>query len=194
MRIKLTKRQSACLTVELELHSISSKTNSRAITHDIPVKVVSLSKISPDEYQEPSVNRTTLSIQMPPLKLLKHMIERMKCLCEFVYLEATHDGTLTLKIEADSVSVSTYFKNLTNLPINQNQMEEENVSRRGDMEKNNESSNVRLSLKRLSDLVNALQFQPSRIICNFVNNRYAHFFVIHEEDLILQFLISSVLA
>lgn len=182
----MTRRQSACLTVELELHSVSSKLNSRAITHDIPVKIISLSKISLNDYQEPSVNRTTLSIQLPPLKLLKHMIERMKCLSEFVYLEATHKGTLTLKIEADSVSVSTYFKNLTNLPVNENQKE------KGDG--NEIGSNVRLSLKRLSDMINALQFQPSRIICNFVNNRYAHFFVIHEEDLILQFLISSVLA
>ena len=192
IRIKLTKRQSACLTVELELHSVSSKINSRAITHDIPIKIISLSKISLNDYQEPNVNRTTLSIQLPPLKLLKHMIERMKCLSEFVYLEATHSGTLTLKIEADSVSVCTYFRNLTNLPVNSQEEEE------GDEESNRNRAetacNVRLSLKRLADLVNALQFQPSRIICNFVNNRYAHFFILHEEDLVLQYLISSVFA
>jgi len=57
----------------------------------------------------------------------------------------------------------------------------------------NESS-VRLSLKKLYEFVNALQFSPSKIICNFVDQRYAHFFVVHDDDLVLQYLISSVLS
>lgn len=194
LRIKLTKRQSACITVEIDLHSLSSKSNSRTITHDIPVKVITASKVSSDDFQEPNVNRTTLSIQLPPLKIIKHMIERMKCLNEFMILEATNKGTLTFKIEADAVSVCSYFRNLQNLPI-------DNANRdRSRRHENNENAEdeyslctVRLSLKKLNDFVNSLQFQPSKIICNFVNNKYAHFFVIHDDDLVLQYLISSVL-
>ena len=191
VRIKLTKRQIACITVEIDLHSMSSKSNSRTITHDIPVKVISSSKQSED-FQEPNINRTTLSIQMPPIKILKHMIERMKCMSEFVYLEATNQGTLTFKIDTDAVSVCSYFRSLTNLPIGNNRTLDR--SRRV-MEADDEYSlcTVRLSLKRLSDFINALQFQPNKIICNFVNNKYAHFFVVHNEDLVLQYLISSVL-
>jgi HUS1 checkpoint protein len=192
IRIKLTKRSSACLTVELELHSDQQLQNSRTVTHDIPIKILGQSRISPDDYQEPSIDKTTLSIHMPPLKLLKHMIERMKCLSEFVYLEATNSGTLTLKVEADSVSVCTYFRNMNNLPINVRE-QDDSISQ-VDRENEEKCCTVRLSLKRLAELVNALQFQPSRIICNFVNNKYAHFFVIHEDDLVLQYLISSVLA
>lgn len=177
VRIKLTKRKTTCLTVELDLHSMSSKINSRTITHDIPIKVVSTSKQT-DDFKEPSIDRTTLSIEMPPLKVLKHMIERLKCLNDFVYLEATNKGTLTLKIEADAVSVCSYFRNLVNLPITKSDFD----------------SSVRLSLKKLHEFINALQFQPSKIICNFVDQRYAHFFVVHDDDLVLQYLISSVLS
>jgi HUS1 checkpoint protein len=214
IRIKLTKRQSACLTVELDLHSISSKTSSRTITHDIPIKVISTAKLSMEDFQEPNVNRATLSIQLPSLKLLKHMIERMKCLSEFIYLEATNRGTLTLKIDTDAVQVCSYFRNLNNLPVGSihnrtttssksmqrssthvadSDEEEEDQDDRANREQS-DMCTVRLSLKRLNEFVNALQFQPSKMICNFVNNRYAHFFVVHDDDLVLQYLISSVLS
>ena len=197
IRIKLTKRQSTCLTIELELHSMTSKTNSRTITHDIPIRI--LSKVESNNFQEPDVNRTNLSIEMPQLKLFKHMIERMKCLSEYVYLEATNQGSLTLKIEADAVSVCSYFRNLINLPIkstsnDQSQEEEMIEDEENDDDNQIKTSSVRLNLKKLSEFINGLQFQPTKIICNFANRKYAHFFVIHEDDLVLQYLISSVLS
>ena len=182
IRVKLTKRQTPCMTIELDLHSLTTKINSRTITHDIPIKVISTSKISAEDFQEPNISRTTLSIQLPPLKLLKHMIERMKCISEFVYLEGTDQGTLTLKIDADAVSVASYFRNLNNLPL----------ANRPGTHQHPQACTVRLSLKKLHEFVNSLQFQPSKMICNFVNQKYAHFFVVHDEDLILQYLISSV--
>lgn len=182
-RIKLTKRQTPCLTVELDLHSMTSKVNSRTVTHDIPIKVISISKMSADDFLEPNINRTNLSIELPSLKLLKHMVERFKVLHEFVYLEATNNGTLTLKVEADAVSVCSYFRNLKNLPIFNRDESQEKI----------DCCIVRLSLRKLHDFINALQFQPTKIICNFVHQKYAHFFVVHDEDLVLQYLISSVL-
>lgn len=161
---------------------MATKANSRTITHDIPIRVISTLKINVDDFQEPDINRTNLSIEMPSLKLLKHMIERLKVLHEFVYFEVTNNGTLTLKVEADAVSVCTYFRNLKNLPIF-NQGDNPQTSR----------CVVRLSLKKLHEFINALQFQPTKIICNFVNQKYAHFFVVHDEDLVLQYLISSVM-
>lgn len=222
-RIKLTKRQTPCLTVELDLHSATSRANSRTITHDIPVKIISSTKVILDEFQEPDISRTTLSIQLPPVKLLKHMIERMKCLSEFVYLEATSRGALTLKVETDCVSVCTYFKGLQNLPVpkKQQQQSNENQDEYGDEEvgmeaaegerqqrennkaRTNQQSTavaaaknctVRLSLKKLHEFINALQFQPTKLICNFLDQKYAHFFVVHEDDIVLQYLISSVLS
>jgi len=47
-----------------------------------------------EDFEEPSIERTTLSIEMPPLKLIKHMIERMKSLSDFIYLDATNKGII----------------------------------------------------------------------------------------------------
>lgn len=185
MRIKLTKRDVPCITVEIDLHSMSSRANSRTITHDIPVKVISTSRASLEDFQEPSVSRTTLSIEMPPLKLVKHMFERMKFLSEFIVLEASDRGELLFKIEADAVSVCSYFRNLANLPVDAASTSQNHEDFR--------QCSVRLSLKRLNDFINGLQFQPTKIICNFVNHKYAHFFVLHDDDLVLQYLLSSVL-
>lgn len=144
-----------------------------------------------DDIQEPDISRTSLSIELPPLKLLKHMIERFKVLSDFVYFEATNSGTLELKVEADAVSVGSYFRNLKNLPIfNQNETSRFDTTMNDDQNK----CVVRLSLKKLHDFINALQFTPTKVICNFVNQKYAHFFVVHDEDLVLQYLISSVLS
>lgn len=193
IRIKLTKRKQTCLTVELELHSMTAKQNSRTITHDIPIELLS-SRDESNSFDEPDVSRTNLSIEMPPVKLLKHMIDRMKVLNDFVYFEANSQGNLTLKVEADAASVSTYFQGLHNLPCKRqqkNRNEEQNEE-----EENNgiDSSSVRLNLKKLAEFINALQFQPSKIICNFVHRKFAHFFVLHDDDLVLQYLISSVMS
>jgi len=97
-------------------------------------------------------------------------------------------GTLTLKIEADSVSVCSYFRNLINLPIRTSSSSSSN-----NIILNGADSSVRLSLKKLNEFITAIQFQPNKIICNFIDQKYAHFFVVHDDDLILQYLISSVM-
>ena len=113
------------------------------------------------------------------------MIERMKFLSEFVILEATDRGELQFRIDADAVSVCSYFRNLPNLQIpgGRDSLDDEDLRK----------CTVRLSLKRLNEFVNSLQIQPTRIICNFLNHKYAHFFVIHDDNLVLQYLLSSVL-
>jgi HUS1 checkpoint protein len=185
VKIKLTKRQTTCLTVELDIKSMIStaRVNTRTITHDIPTKVISTSKASIEDFNEPSIGNANLSIHLPQLKLFKHMLERMKNLSDFVILQATNKGTFTLKIEAEAASVSSYFTNLQNLKV-PNQDEDENDE--------DVSVSIRLSLKKMNDFVAALQFNPSKMICNFVDRKYAHFFVIHNEDTVLQFLISSI--
>lgn len=98
-------------------------------------------------------------------------------------------GTLTLKTETDSVSVCSYFRNLINLPIKTCSSSNNRILN----EINGTDSSVRLSLKKLNEFINALQFQPNKIICNFIDQKYAHFFVVHDDDLVLQYLISSVM-
>ena len=174
VRIRLSKRQSGpCLTVELDLPSLSVKSNTRTVVHDISVAVIAAKSFS---FEEPNLNNANLSITLPPLKLFKHMIERMKCLTEYITLQATQNGDLIFKIETDLVNVSTYFKDQEVFNVNQAL----------------DTASVRLSIKKLYEFINSLQFQPTKLLCNFINNKYAHFFVL-QNDVILQYVIGTTL-
>lgn len=177
LKLKLANKHSVCLSIEIEYCGISMKSKSRTVNHDIPVKIISSSFLAIKQLQEPNLNNFTLSIEMPCLKTLKHMIDRMRAMGDYINLKVTKKGELTLKIKTDYVSVSSFFKNL---PV---------------QVKNNELNffSLRLSIKRLSDFINGLHIKPNKIICNFIENKYAHFLVIHDENMVLHYLISSIL-
>ena len=173
IRLKLCKRQTPCLSVELDLPSISTlKTHSRIITHDISVRVVSSKSFN---FEEPSIQNANLSINLPQIKLLKHMLERFKCLSDYIYLQATQTGELILKCETSLITINTYFKELECLTVQEPL----------------DAISVRLNIKKLYEFVNALQLQPNKLICNFINDKYAHLFFIHN-NVILQYIIASV--
>ncbi|KAM9163398.1 checkpoint protein HUS1 isoform 3-T3 [Pangshura tecta] len=87
VKIKLTNKHCPCLTVAVELPSLSS--SSRIVTHDIPVGVIP--RRLWNDFREPSVP-------------------------DFDVLEANLNGEMNLKIETDLVSVTTHFKGLGNPP------------------------------------------------------------------------------
>jgi HUS1 checkpoint protein len=53
-----------------------------------------------------------VSIQLPGLKLVRTVAERMKSLSPYIVLLANHEGTLIFKVETPEATVSTHFKNL----------------------------------------------------------------------------------
>jgi HUS1 checkpoint protein len=173
IRIKLCKRQTPCLSIELDLPSISAlKTHSRIITHDISVHVVSSKSFN---FEEPTMLNANLSINLPQIKLLKHMLERFKYLTDYINLQATQNGELIFKCETSLITINTFFKDLQCLNVQEPM----------------DAVNVRLNIKKLFEFINALQFQPNKLICNFVNDKYAHLFFIHQ-NVILQYIIASV--
>uniref|UniRef100_A0A8C0P3Y3 Checkpoint protein n=1 Tax=Canis lupus familiaris TaxID=9615 RepID=A0A8C0P3Y3_CANLF len=87
LKIKLTNKHFPCLTVSIELLSVSS--SSRVVTHDIPVKVI-------------------------PRKLWKDLQE--PTIPDSDIMEANLSGELNLKIETELVCVTTHFKDLGNPP------------------------------------------------------------------------------
>ncbi|XP_035928962.1 checkpoint protein HUS1 isoform X2 [Halichoerus grypus] len=74
LKVKLTNKHFPCLTVSIELLSVSS--SSRIVTHDIPVKVIPR-KLWKD-LQEPTVPVSDVSIYLPVLKTMKSIVEKMK--------------------------------------------------------------------------------------------------------------------
>ncbi|XP_013818835.2 PREDICTED: checkpoint protein HUS1 isoform X2 [Capra hircus] len=74
LKVKLTNKHFPCITVSIELLSVSS--SSRVVTHDIPVKVIPR-KLWKD-LQEPTVPDADVSIYLPVLKTMKSVVEKMK--------------------------------------------------------------------------------------------------------------------
>ncbi|XP_073486726.1 checkpoint protein HUS1 isoform X3 [Aquarana catesbeiana] len=112
VKIKLTNKHCPCLTVAVELPSLSL--NSRIVTHDIPVSVIP--RRLWNDFKEPTVPDFDVSIYLPAIKTMKSVVERMKNLSNFIVIEANRNGEMNLKIETDLVSVSTHFKDLGNPP------------------------------------------------------------------------------
>ncbi|KAG1661335.1 Checkpoint protein HUS1 [Nymphon striatum] len=196
LKIKLTKKHAPCLTVEIELPSLTIR--SRNVTHDVPVTVIP--RRLWNEYKEPTMPQFDLSFYMPAIKIVKNVADRMKNLSNFILIKLNDKGEMALKVETDEVTASTHFKDLIKPTLDD-----------GDYQTNNDVSEaeVRLDIRKLTHFLSGQQINPARLICsmynvvlmfvqknflqNIVNNRMVQFFMLHD-DMSLQYFISGVSA
>ncbi|CAL8313124.1 unnamed protein product [Merluccius merluccius] len=180
VKIKLTKKHCPCLTVAAELPTMSSM--SRVVTHDIPVDVIP--RRLWNDFQEPSMPDFDVSIYMPPLKIMKNVVDRMKNLSNFLVIEANMNGEMNLKIETDLVSVTTHFKDLGNPPWGGDGSQHS----QGDQET---MVQARVDVRKLQQFLMGQQFNPSKAMCNIVQNSILHLILLYE-DVSLQYFIPAV--
>ncbi|KAM4705687.1 checkpoint protein HUS1 isoform 2-T2 [Rhinophrynus dorsalis] len=181
VKIKLTNKHCPCLTVAVELPSLSS--TSRIVTHDIPVSVIP--RRLWNDFKEPSVPDFDVSIYLPTLKTMKSVVERMKNLSNFIVIEANRSGEINLKIETDLVSVSTHFKDLGNPPWVSDD------SSQGSQERDPDGmAEARVDIRKLLQFLAGQQVNPTKAICNIVHKRMIHFILLHE-DVSLQYFIPA---
>ncbi|CAH0550478.1 unnamed protein product [Brassicogethes aeneus] len=109
LKIKLTNKDSPCLTLDMEL--VSGEIASRQCVHDIPVEVIGRKHWS--EYEEPKFNDFHVTIEMPSLKSIKNIVERMKNMSHSIIVSANKNGRLSLQIETNIVTLSAHFPNLS---------------------------------------------------------------------------------
>ncbi|XP_073188844.1 checkpoint protein HUS1 isoform X4 [Lepidochelys kempii] len=183
VKIKLTNKHCPCLTVAVELPSLS--TSSRIVTHDIPVGVIP--RRLWNDFREPSVPDFDVSIYLPVLKTMKSVVERMKNLSNCIVLEANLNGEMNLKIETDLVSVTTHFKGLGNPP-----WVSEDGSQSSTQDRDPESmAEARIDIRKLLQLLAGQQVNPTKALCNIVSKRIVHFILLHEE-VSLQYFIPAL--
>ncbi|KAM9307635.1 checkpoint protein HUS1 [Gastrophryne carolinensis] len=182
VKIKLTNKHCPCLTMAVELPSLSS--TSRIVTHDIPVSVIP--KRLWNDFKEPSVPDFDVSIYLPPIKTMKSVVERMRNLSNFIVIEANRNGELNLKIETDLVSVSTHFKDLGNPPWVSDDSQKSTQEREPDL-----MSEARIDIRKLLQFLAGQQVNPNKAICNIVHKRMIHFILLHD-DVSLQYFIPSI--
>ncbi|XP_022373895.1 checkpoint protein HUS1 isoform X2 [Enhydra lutris kenyoni] len=153
LKVKLTNKHFPCLTVSIELLSVSS--SSRIVTHDIPVKVIPR-KLWKD-LQEPTVPDSDVSVYLPVLKTMKSVVEKMRNLSNHLIIEANLSGDLNLKIETELVCVTTHFKDLGNPPL-----ASEDASQDRDPA---QMAEVHIDIRKLLQFLAGQQVNPTRAVC-----------------------------
>ncbi|KAL7641057.1 UNVERIFIED_CONTAM: hypothetical protein RMT77_008194 [Armadillidium vulgare] len=178
LKIKLTKKHSPCLTFEIELPSLSSR--SRLVVHDIPITLIP--RRLWHLYQEPAMPSYEASIYLPPLKQLRHVVERLKSLSAHATLSANHKGTFIISVATDTVDVSTYFKNLAMPAWGNNTERPENVE---------DLHSATVDIKKLAQFLQGDQVNPSRVICNIHGGKTVHLFLLHD-NITLQYFLPAI--
>jgi len=182
LKMKLTKKASVpCLTFEVELPGLQG---TRSCVHDIPVTV--LGRTVWKEYEEPPMPPFDVSVCLPDVRRLRHLVERYKVLGQAVTLTATRQGMLTLKVESDEGVFSTHYPDLK-MPV----FRDDTLPwQRPDTQDPTHSASVRVDLKRFAVFLAGEQLHPKRAIANIVQGEVLHMFFVHE-DLIVQYFIPA---
>ncbi|KAM8770579.1 checkpoint protein HUS1 isoform 2-T2 [Rhynchonycteris naso] len=153
LKVKLTNKHFPCLTISIELVSLSS--SSRMVTHDIPVKVIPRKLWK--NLQEPTIPDSDVSIYLPVLKTMKSVVEKMKNISSHLIIQANLNGDLNLKIETELVCVTTHFKDLGNPPL---------ASENASQDRNPEQmAEVHVDIKKFLQLLAGQQVNPTRAVC-----------------------------
>lgn len=182
LKIKLTKKLSPCLTFEIDLPSQSGRV--QTFIHDVPVNVIPKRLWS--DYKEPLVPQFDVSVTMPPLKSLKTVTERLKNLGSYMDMSANHNGEMRMRVETEQVTVSVNFKDLEVVHVDsgssQSQSQQDHPGR---------FYGAKVDIKNLLMFLSGQLLNPTRIICNIVENSAIHCFLI-QEDVSIQYCMPVV--
>jgi len=182
VKMKLIKRSDVpCLTFELEM---GQPLRDRNCVHDFPVVV--LPRRMWGDYKEPTMPQFDLSICLPELKKLRHLMERYRSLGQAVTITANKEGRLTLKVESDDGVFSTHYPNLK-VPVYRDETLPWQMT---DSQLMPDSASVRVDLKRFNIFLVGEQLQPRRVIANIVEREMLHMFFLHD-DLIVQYFLPA---
>ncbi|XP_077257259.1 hus1-like checkpoint clamp component [Temnothorax americanus] len=153
VKIKLTNKRQPCLTFEIDLTSLS--VDSRQCVHDVPVKLIPRREWP--EHKMPDIPEFDISLEIPQLKYLRYIVDRMKSVSPQLTVIANKSGTLVVKIEVDYATVSTHFKGL--------QVWEGNEER----ETNDISATV--NVKKLAMFLGWDILHPDSVKCNLLREK-----------------------
>ncbi|XP_070393814.1 checkpoint protein HUS1 isoform X4 [Dermacentor albipictus] len=149
LKVKLTKRQTPCLSFEIELPSLVS--TSRTVVHDVPVSVIP--RRLWNNFAQPDVEEGDIVTHMPSLKVMKNVVDKMKNLSSYATITISSDHGMTVSVQTDMVTVTTHFKGLQ-FPLSR----DGTVSHDGVYE-------ARIDLRKLVPVLLAQQLNPRQVTC-----------------------------
>lgn len=187
IKLKLTNKHSPCLTVEVDLPTVGS--HQRLAVHDIPITIIKRRNWA--DYAEPEMPNFDVSIAMPTLKLLKNVVDKMKNISNFVVLSANQSGEMKLSVETDMVAVNTHFRDLFNPTWRKDGGDDASQASRVSQRDATEFAEARIDIRRFAQFLSSQHVNPSRVVCNIVDNRVVHFYLMHD-DVSLQYFMPVV--
>lgn len=158
VKLKLTNRQSACLTVQLESAASSSDSGLfRKIQHEVPVTLIPTRDWN--EFDIPSLTQHSRSIAMPSVRSLRNLVDKIKNLSPSMTVYYNNVGELSLVVETDLTTVSSHYRNLSVT---------EHPEAQPDPALNTADGEVacRISSKQLAMLLGSNQLQHANMVCN----------------------------
>ncbi|KAK4885330.1 hypothetical protein RN001_001601 [Aquatica leii] len=165
LKIKLTNKQTPCLTLEIELASNEGLQN-RQLVHDIPVEIIA--RKNWNDFAEPQFNDFHVSIEMPHLKPIKNIVERMKNMSHSLIVSANNFGRLSLQIKTNMVNLSAHF---TNLGIQSFAVGQDNESTVGDGSANESIVTATIDIKKFLMFLTGMQLNHCRTTCSIVHGK-----------------------
>jgi HUS1 checkpoint protein len=155
--VKLTKKNGIPY---LSLCIETTTTQAMTVNHDIPINLLGPLQVA--AFVEPTLPDPEVYIMMPPLKLLRSVVDHMKNLDDYLTMQANMAGELTLKVETDMVSVATFYRNLEHPHIEGRSPPRHNPD---------QSASVKVDIKKFVKFLYSYQVSPQNVICCIVENQ-----------------------
>ncbi|KYB26297.1 Checkpoint protein HUS1-like Protein [Tribolium castaneum] len=185
LKIKLTNKDSPCLTLEMEM--ASEATQSRQCVHDIPVEVISRKHWN--DYEEPRFNDFHVSIEMPNLKTIKTIVERMRNMSHSLTVAATKDGRLTFQIKTNIVTLSSHFPGLGVESFAIGQLE---LTSSDSQEEDQQKVSSIVDIKKFLMFLSGMQLNSCRTVCSIVHGKMVKLFMEQPGALSLQIFLTQL--
>jgi len=153
--IKLTKKNGIpFLSLAIE------NSQQMTIIQDVPIVLLSSQQLA--QYTEPHLPDPEVHIMMPPLKLLRHVIDKMKNVSDYVSIEANMAGKLVFKVETEMVTIHTNYVNLEHPQIEGRSPPRLNLDQKAE---------VKVDIKKFARFLYSYQVGPRNVICCIVEGR-----------------------
>lgn len=183
LKIKLTKKDTPCLTVEIEQLTLEG---SRQCIHDIPVEIILREHWS--DYEEPVFTEFHVSIQMPSLKSVKSIVEKMKSMSHELIVSANKDGRLTYQIKSNIVTIAAHFPDLNVKSFAVGQL----ATIDDDWDKDAELVSTTIEIKKFLMFLNAMHVSNYQTTCSIVHGNMLKLYLEQPGALILQCFLTQV--
>lgn len=175
--MKLTKKNgNPFLSFAISIQTSQQMT----IIQDVPVVLLNPQQLA--NYTEPTLPDPEVYVLMPPLKHMQNVIDKMKNVEGHLTIFANMNGSLLLKVEADMVTIATFYKNLRHPQIE---------GRSPPHPDPDQSCEIKVDIKKFSKFLYSSQISPTNVICCMVEGKALVLHVLLE-DLFLTYYIPAI--